>query len=230
MFKSIQFVAIFFTGLLVSSTLFAEQASTELAKLLAPVTAFSANFSQQVNDEDGSTIDSSSGEIHVQQPSNIRWLATEPFEQLILGNGEYLWQYDADLEQATRYQYIRGQHDIPSLLLSGSVASIEADYDVAFIAQQQLAAVPSLGDTKISKSSAAAEDLQGFSLTPKSASSLFDQLFIYFNAGKISGLRFIDSFQQDTHIRFSELQLNPKLDPAQFEFLAPAGIDVIIDG
>jgi outer membrane lipoprotein carrier protein len=38
-----------------------------------------------------------------------------------------------------------------------------------------------------------------------------------------------DNFGQLTDITFSELELNPQIDPGLFNFSPPEGLDVIID-
>eukprot|EP01137_Pigoraptor_chileana_P014585 Opistho-2@69389 len=60
-----------------------------------------ANFSQTVTAPDGKRSKTSSGSFEFQRPNQFRFAYTKPFEQLIVGDGQKVWIFDPDLNQAS---------------------------------------------------------------------------------------------------------------------------------
>ena len=48
-------------------------------------------------------------------------------------------------------------------------------------------------------------------------------------SGGIEAMELADNFGQTTLLRFFNLVRNPKVDPAQFRFVPPKGVDVLGD-
>ena len=72
-----------------------------LRAFLADVQSLSSNFEQVLLTADGTQIQRASGEVLIQRPRRFRWNYRQPYEQLILADGERLWIYDNDLKQVT---------------------------------------------------------------------------------------------------------------------------------
>jgi outer membrane lipoprotein carrier protein len=209
----IRFYVLLLCGLAAFGNIFAnemveEHAAAELTTLLSGLKSLRADFSQQITDDDGELLQRTGGNALVKRPGHLRWETTAPYQHLVVANGEVLWRYDADLEQAVREPFDDRLSHTPSLLLSGEVSSLSETY-------------------RVEKNNGEGEKV--FSLYPLDAESLFDLLIIRFDNGIITGMEIVDGFGQTTRLRFSNIEINPPLDNTLFEFTPPADADVIID-
>ncbi len=168
--------------------------------------SMTAQFHQQLLDADGQLIQEGRGTLSIQRPDRFRWQYAEPYEQLVLGDGERLWSYDADLEQAV----VRGYDDVleasPAMLLSGARDVAEL-YEVAALRNEQ--------------------GLEWVVLAPRARETDFKFLGLGFAGDELRRMDLIDSLDQLTRIELSEVKRNPPLDSSVFAFDPPAGVDVI---
>ena len=174
-----------------------------LRSLLEPIRSLSAEFNQQVTDASGFVLDSSEGLFEVAQPARLRWQITAPLEQQIITDGNLLWLFDPDLEQVVIQTFDRNLAATPAILFSGDLDQLDSAY---FIRRQ-------------------AEGL--FSLQPEEVGTLFSHLEISFAGSQPVALAITDSLGQVTTIKFSQVVLNPPVNPDRFIFKIPEGIDVI---
>ncbi|MET1257230.1 outer membrane lipoprotein chaperone LolA [Aliikangiella maris] len=184
-----------------------ESSAKLLADKIATIRTYHANFEQRVFDEFGVAIDTSSGTFLIQRPSHFRWQFKQPFSQLIIADGRYLWTYDEELEQVTIQDQDKMVANSPLLLLTSN----ETKLSQAFT---------------ISHSSPGGKKLL-FELKPKQAESLFDRMNILFVNDEISELLMLDSLGQQTSVKFLNAKVNPKISPEQFTFIIPEGVDVV---
>ncbi|MDO5768051.1 MAG: outer membrane lipoprotein chaperone LolA [Psychrobacter sp.] len=176
-------------------------AAQRLNKLLTNTKSMTASFSQTTT---GAKNGSFSGVMSVQRPNNFRWETKSPSEQLIVANGNSLWIYDKDLEQATRQNVDSQVGNTPALLLSGDPSKIDKNFKIT----------QPYGNKNY------------YVLYPKSDSS-FKSLAISFNGGKPVMMVLNDSLGQTTSIKFSNIKMNPAIGAGQFKFTPPKGVDVI---
>lgn len=146
-----------------------------------------------------------SGVMQVKRPGQFRWQTTSPMQQLIVTNGQTVWIYDPDLEQATRQQMDSQVGNTPALLLSGQVDQIKAAFRV----------------------SQPNRNLASFVLYPRGKDGSFESLTIRFQGDVPSQMVLQDSLGQKTDIQFSNVKLNPRLNDQLFVFKPPVGTDVI---
>ncbi len=177
-------------------------AAKRLNTLLANTKSMSANFTQTTKGAKSGTF---KGSMSVQRPNNFRWETKSPSEQLIVANGNTLWVYDKDLEQATKQSVDNQVGNTPALLLSGDPSKIDQNFKIT-----------QPYSTK-----------NYYVLYPKSANANFKNLSISFNGGKPVMMVLNDSLGQTTSIKFSNIKLNPNLNSSQFKFTPPKGVDVI---
>lgn len=175
----------------------------QLNRLLSNTKSMSADFAQTT--VAGKKTTKFSGSMSVQRPNQFRWETKSPAEQLIVANGDTLWVYDKDLQQATKQSVGNQVGETPALLLSGDVNQINRNFTV-------------------SQPNAAK---YYFVLTPKSNNANFKNVSISFNGGKPVMMVLNDNLGQTTSIRFSKITMNKKIDASQFNFKPPAGVDVI---
>ncbi len=183
----------------------ADRAADQLAARLAEYRSFSAQFEQQVMDEQGMTLSAVTGQLAMAQGDRFRWETDTPFRQIIVADGEVLWVYDPDLEQV----------QVRSLAsaLNASVASIlSAD-------AQQLEARFVVDETQIS-------DARIFSLTSRATDDVTQQINLIFRGARLTGIEVLDALGQLTQLSFVRMELG-SVDPKQFQFDPPAEADVI---
>lgn len=198
----------FLLTLLLSPLALADDAAQRLGVRLDGLKSLRAEFVQSVIDESGKVLQTSQGKLAVKRGNRLRWETHSPFAYLIVTDGNVLWRYDQDLEQATRQKFSGELADTPALILSGDMARIRANYTIT---REQ----GSAGEY--------------FNLVPRKEGSLFRSLTLHFAGNSIDQLVLLDNLEQRTEIRFNSVISNPSLDDKLFNFVPPQGIDVIDD-
>ena len=165
-----------------------------------------ADFVQQVLNPQNQALQQTSGTMLLSRPGRFRWDYTKPYKQLIVANGEKVWLYDVDLEQVTVKKFDAAMGSTPALLLS-SGANIEDNFSVNDLGMKN--------------------DLAWVELTPKNKDSGFEKLLLGFGEHNLQHMELQDSFGQLTRLSFTNIERNPELESAQFDFVPPAGVDVI---
>lgn len=186
-----------------------KDASAELQSMLSSFTSLSAEFEQVSVAGDSRRTEQSRGELVVAKPNRFSWLAKEPFPQQIISDGEYIWIYDPDLEQATRKSADQQNAGVPALILNGQIDQLRETYKIRLIHEEQ--------NTKL------------FELLPKSDQEIFTRVRLLFSNGVIAELQLEDSLGQRSSVQFFEQQLNPDISESQFRFDIPEGTDVMYD-
>jgi outer membrane lipoprotein carrier protein len=184
-------------------------AIAKLKHFIAATRSGQADFTQEVLNRDGQRIQSASGTMQFVRPGKFRWEYRKPYEQLIVGDGEKFWLYDADLNQVTVKKLDNALGSSPAALLSGN-NEIERGFVLHDIGERNgldwLEAVPRTQDTSF-------ENIRmGFDMQ--------DELAV---------MELRDNFGQDTVLRFLRMRRNPQLAPSLFRFAPPPGADVLGD-
>ena len=178
----------------------------ELKRFLAGVQTLEANFEQRVTDRNGKLVQRATGIMLFSRPGRFRWEYVKPYEQVIVGDGEKLWLYDADLNQVT----VRKQGDTigssPAALLAGD-NQLERDFTL--------------------KDAGESDRLAWVEATPKSTETTFEKVRLGFNGSALETMELLDNFGQKTVIHFSALQLNPMIPASAFKFVPPKGADIV---
>ena len=179
------------------------QGVAELEEYFRSVRSLSGSFEQTTLDEQEKPIERSSGSVLIQRPDRFRWHYDQPFEQLIVADGKRLWVYDVDLMQAT----VRPLGDVlgvgPALLLSGDYASLKRSFDIA------------------------AESDGWLRLTPREGDWDFQAVRLRMADGVPAVIEVDTGLGQITRLELFDLKRNPRIDPAQFRFTPPKGVDVV---
>jgi outer membrane lipoprotein carrier protein len=169
---------------------------------------FEANFTQRVVDANGDVVQEASGEVWIRKPGRFRWNYVSPYRQIIVADGERLWNYDADLEQASVSPVDDTLTSTPAMLLSGLRPLSE------------VMNIKPLGNE---------DGVDWFRLEPKGQDAAVEAVRIGLRNGQLEIIEVRDGFDNLTHIRFSDIKLNQPLDPALFRLELPPGTDVIGD-
>jgi len=164
--------------------------------------SLSANFQQSSIDGAGYLIEQVNGVFYFEVPNRFRWAYSGPMPELIVGDGEQLWHFDPSLEQAT----VRSQppaSELPILALTDPTV-MAASYSIEPGEQaNMLRFIPTDPDAPIAQAVVQLED------------------------GRPKMIEWIDDFGQQTRIVFTDMRVNPSIQPAMFRFVPPAGVDVL---
>jgi outer membrane lipoprotein carrier protein len=164
-----------------------------------------ADFEQKTFKELAANPEISIGLLKIAKPLKFNWYVKSPFEQQVISDGETLWVYDPDLEQAT-YQPISNnlQHS-PAMILAQPRESLTGHYGVF---------------------EANVDELTIFKLYPVDPDSVFSELALIFEGDLISEIRILDSLAQETVISFSNISNSQPIPDETFDFNPPAGTDL----
>jgi len=176
-----------------------------LERALASLDSVRAEFTQDLVAADGATTQHAAGTLYLRKPGRFRWDYTTP-RQLIVCDGEKLWLYDPDLEQATVRRVRDTLSQTPAMLLSGQ-ARVRDGFTV--------------------RDAGRAVGLDWIALTPKSGDTDFREIRLGFVGDTLRRLEFSDKLNQRTLIELKKLERNAKVPDALFTFTPPAGVDVI---
>ncbi len=176
-----------------------------VGELLAEIDSLQGSFVQQVRDGAGQLVEESAGTLQVQRPGKFRWLTERPYPQQVIADGEVIWIYDPDLEQVTLHHQ-DALATTPAMLLT--------DPD----ALQQYTLVLRSG----------AQPYEWIELIPRQPrSGGFERLMIALDGEVLRKIVVEDSLGQQTTIELHDLSINLSLSEALFDFVPPAGVDVV---
>ena len=177
----------------------------QLRDFVRDVKSGRASFTQTVTSVDGAKKKTSSGSFEFARPNRFRFAYAKPFEQLIVADGQKVWIYDADLNQASSRKLSQALGSTPAALLAGG--NLDADFS--------LSAQPSLGG------------LDWVLATPKAADGSFKSMRVGFKGRDLAAVEILDNFGQRSLLQFSAFAANAAVAPEQFRFTPPAGADVV---
>lgn len=141
--------------------------------------------------------------MDLQRPGKFRWSIKTPSTQLIVADGNYLWIYDADLEQVTKQKLNASNTTNPASLLSGDAVAIQQRFNVRDAGNDS------------------------FELTPKGKNDLFKSVRLNFKNNVLNQMIVVDNLDQITTFNFNFVKINPNLSPSTFVFSPPKGVDII---
>ena len=182
-----------------------EGAVERLQRFLAETRTLRAEFRQQLFDEDGGLVEEASGVVTLARPGRFRWVYEEPYEQQVVGDGERVWIYDADLDQVTVSDVDASLGTTPAMLLQ-SDRPLEDAFEVRALGTEG--------------------PLQWVELLPRGEESAFRVIRIAIAGEGLRAMDFDDDFGQSIRIAFEGLETNIHMDDDHFRFVVPAGADL----
>lgn len=184
----------------------AASAEEELRQFVENVSTLSGRFVQTQLDENGELLSTGGGLMALSRPAKFRWAYETPYEQLMVCDGERIWAYDPDLAQVT----VRPA----GTALAGTPAEL-------------LAQNARLTDNFRIEDRGEKSGLRQVLLEPKAADSDFKSIELWLKQGVPQRLRFADHLGGTTEVELRELKVNGPLDPGQFRFSPPKGVEVV---
>jgi outer membrane lipoprotein carrier protein len=178
----------------------------QLQRFLEQTQSARGEFSQKVMRETGQTLESTQGVFAFARPGKFRWEVREPFEQLMVADGEKLWFHDVDLNQVTIRSLGDALGSTPAAILFGS-AELERGFTLRELGERG--------------------GLEWVEALPKSQEQGFDRIAIGLGEGLPMAMEVRDAFGRTSVFSFSAIERNPQLPDTFFRFTPPPGADVI---
>lgn len=176
-----------------------------LKEFVRDVKTGQADFSQTVTSPDGVKKKTSTGHFEFSRPNRFRFTYQKPFEQSIVADGQKVWIYDADLNQASSRKFTQALGATPAALLAGG--SLDKEFD--------LAPLPSK------------EGVEWAEATPKAKDGAFKSVRIGFRNKVLASVEVVDAFGQRSLLDFTKFVANEAIKPDTFVFTVPKGADLI---
>ena len=176
-----------------------------LRSFVKDVKSAQASFTQTVTSPDGKKARKSIGTLEFERPNRFRFAYTQPIEQLIVGDGQKVWLYDADLNQVTVRGMSQAVGASPAALLAGG--NLDKDFTL--------------------KAAPAAGQIEWVEALPKAKDGQLQSVKVGFTAGQLVALELLDSFGQKSRLDFQKVDTKVTLSPSRFNFTPPPGADVL---
>lgn len=190
--------------LITTTSIFATP-TQQLTHLLDQFKTLRANFTESTYDQQHQLIQTSHGTMAVKKPNFFRFETLSPTHQIVIANGQTLWVYDVDLQQATK-QSLEKLPINPAKVLSGNASLLLQKFNVSMEIK---------ANTNI------------FTLTPKQKSQAFSAIMITFVSDKLACMKVNTTLAQVNAFQFSNVMVNAPLSNALFVFKTPKGVDVL---
>lgn len=175
-----------------------ESDKQELQKLLKQTQSLSAEFEQQVKDEQGEVLQTLSGRLKLKRPASLYWHTKKPDESVMVANGSKVWYYNPFVEQVTIYAQQDMVDDSPLLLVLDSNGNQWQNYNVSSDGNRYFVEHETNGS----------------------------QLELVFSDEKLTEITLVQAQGERTELMLSDVVLNETISDEQFVFEVPAGVDV----
>jgi outer membrane lipoprotein carrier protein len=178
-----------------------------IEQYVADVEDLTARFDQKIYDADGEPVESetSFGELQLLRPNRFRLRYESPYEEIVVADGEWIWQYDVEVEQVTCAP-LSDLSTSPAMLLSGD-GTVAEGFDVADVESD--------------------DGRRWVELKPRDDDSEFVSARIAFRDGIPDALELLDEIARTTVVELSDVVVNTGLRRRDFEFDPPRGVDVV---
>ncbi|MDB5967677.1 MAG: lolA [Hydrocarboniphaga sp.] len=206
LFRSALLLALSAAGM---SSALANSGEEELSRFIKDTRTVTAHFTQVQINERGEKLASSSGQMILSRPGRFRWNYEQPYEQLMVCDGQKIWLYDPDLSQVT----VRPAADT----LSGTPA--------ALLAQRS-----TLTDEFTIEDLGARSDTQGVRLKPRNVDGDFEAIEMWLRRGAPESMVFMDRLGNRTEVAFTDIKVNVKVDEALLKFTPPKNAEIVESG
>ena len=178
----------------------------DLDVLLQDIETMSAKVLQLIIESDGGVMEESEIQMHLKKPDGFYWETIDPFPELIVTNGTYLWNYQPDLEQVVIEDWDNSESELAAQILNGRTENIAEDYLVQLISD---------------------DESSEFELTPIALDSVYELITISFIASNLDMIHLDNKNGEQTVWQFRNIEKNQSLSDTLFVFEPPDGVDVI---
>lgn len=201
-YNSLLIKAFIALGIIVGSThVHATNDKPELRALLAKINTLQASFTQVVNDNAGVALQTSSGNLILQQPDRVYWQVLVPDETLLIANGERVYYVDEFVEQVSIFSQRDMVANNPLMLLTSSDDQVWEKFTVTF-------------------------QNKDYVVTPVASDGQIIQLTLRFVNNELNQFTLLDNQGQISQFSLNGTILNMPLPVNQFSYTIPDGFSV----
>lgn len=179
----------------------------QLEKFMQHAQRAQGQFSQHVERPDGQGNEDSAGEFAFQRPDRFRWHYKQPWPQLLVSDGETMWSWDPDLNQATRQTAHSALAATPAAVLADS-AALHENFTLENIAVD-------------------GSELAWVRARARQPDSAFALVELGLSDNLLRQMRIHDQFGQRSDITLHDIHINPTLPANSFVFSPPPEADII---
>ena len=200
--------AILTLALFGTSALADEHAAQRLIQRMNAFSSLRADVEQLIIESDGGVLETSSIRMLLKKPNGFSWETLDPFPELLVTNGEWLWNYQPDLEQVVIEPWSIEDSGFAARLLAGDSTGLDTDYRISVV-------------------EGASAELIDFRLEPVDPAALHSRIDIGFVGEALDSIVLSERSGQRTVWRFTNLVSNPSIEDDEFNFTPPAEVEVI---
>lgn len=179
-----------------------------LSANLAEMMSLSADVEQLIIEADGGVLEESRIRMLLKRPDGFSWETLEPFPELLVTNGIWLWNYQPDLDQVVIEPWNRDESELAAQLLGGETDALADEYEIAVLTSES-------------------REIAEFILTPRESANINRRVSLSFASNRLDSIVIEARNGQRTVWRFVNVVLNPEIPDEAFEFKVPEGIEVI---
>jgi len=180
----------------------------QLENFLGGIETMTADVKQLIVESDGGVLEESIIRMKLKRPEGFYWETVDPFPELIVTNGTYLWNYQPDLEQVVIESWDVSRSELAAQLLSG---------DTENLGQEYLLTLRDSGESEFTE----------FVLEPRDGDNVYRQIVLTFNGRQLDMIYVDNDNGQKTVWQFSNIILNIPLAEREFVFEATGDIEII---
>ncbi len=184
-----------------------------------------ASFTQTVTSPDGKKVRKSNGTLELQRPNRFRFEYKGAMAQTIVGDGQKVWLYDADLNQVTVRPMSQAVGATPAALLAGG--DLDKDFVLKAVPPASSAGSTSAAAAGSSAAVQAAGLIEWVEAVPRQKEGQFQSVKVGFKGGTLAALEVLDSFGQKSRMDFTQFDTKTVVPASRFVFTPPAGADVL---
>ncbi|GAC23007.1 MAG: outer membrane lipoprotein carrier protein LolA [Alteromonadaceae bacterium] len=162
---------------------------------------FSASFTQKVTDANHEVLQEATGVIKLKQPNKLYWELNPPNENILIADGNTLWNVDPFVEQVTAISQDQAVANNPLILLTQPNSDAWENFSVSYT-----------NDT--------------FRIDAKNPDSAVHSLVLVFDGAQLTSMSMQDSQQQISDLYFNDIQQNKTVSDKVFTFSLPDGYDL----
>ena len=174
---------------------------SELQQRLDALGYLAADFTQAQYGTRGELLEKATGRVRLARPK-FRWELVEPYQQIIVTDGETLKVYDPDLEQVSVRPVEEALRDAPLAVLTGSRVTLDTEYEVARLEPER------------------------FSLRPLADDPLIAEIILAFDSSRLSRIAIRGPLGQRTEVHLNRFEDVSVVRPSDFELNLPEGVEV----
>ncbi|MBF0175769.1 MAG: outer membrane lipoprotein chaperone LolA [Magnetococcales bacterium] len=182
----------------------------QLQAFLDRLKSIDADFTQVVSDPANGKKTEYKGRFTALRPNLFRWDYQTPYVQLIVSDGEWIWHYEPELQQATRVS-VKQMEKTPAGFLIAS-RRVEETFDWKAVTDPEWK-TPTV------------------TLRPRQADSNFQEIAVTLDPDgeHIRNMVVVDNLGNRSRFTFHDMRASRSLDRQSFRFAPPTGVDVVTE-